>query len=209
MPRAMAVTRMTPRMARLAPRTGEVARQRREFPLAHGNRDAQLLEVLLERLAAEIDPAVLEEAVDVRLELGGGQPDDTFGHAPQSVLGIEPVHGVPLLLDEVPGRLARVRKHEHGADDEGGVLGANVAVDGAGERLLDEGRLSEGGQRVEVALLFLRRARRPEALEELVIAALVTDVGEDSDERRQDVGIDRGGAALVTGVELGGPRLDL
>src|SRR5437879_1945433 len=63
------------RMGRLPPcasdsdEAREVLRERRTFTLAQGDRDAQLLEVLLERLAAELDLALAEERVDVALEL--------------------------------------------------------------------------------------------------------------------------------------------
>src|SRR5690348_1181387 len=76
----------------------QVRRERRTLPLAQCDGDAQLLEVLLERLAAEVDLALLEEAMDVGLELGGDEPGDALGHPTQAVLGIETIHRVPLLL---------------------------------------------------------------------------------------------------------------
>jgi len=99
-----------------------------------------------------------------------------------------------------------VDRRQQRSHDERRVLSAELAVDRAGERLGEELALAEGGQRVEVALLLLRRRRGSELLRELVVARGVARVGQHADDRREHVGVEVGGRP---GVELGGARLHL
>src|SRR5207237_1353061 len=87
------------------------------------------------------------------------------------------------------------------------VLRADLAVDRALERLPGQGGIAEGGQRIEVALLILRRGRRAEALEEVVVACGVARVRQHRDDGGQYVGIDGRGIGQVRPVYLGGARL--
>ena len=65
----------------------EVLRERHAVARAQRDRDAELLEILREGLAAEVDLSRPDKRVDVPLELGRGEGDDTFGQAPEAVLG--------------------------------------------------------------------------------------------------------------------------
>src|SRR2546427_726450 len=53
----------------------EVGREGVALALSQGDSHSELLEILLERLAAEVDLAGGEKCVDVPLELRGGEPD--------------------------------------------------------------------------------------------------------------------------------------
>ncbi len=141
--------------------------------------------------------------MNVALELGRGQRGHAVAHATQPVFGIQPVHRVPLGLDELPRQLPGVDGHEQRAGHERRVLCPDLAVDGLGECLLDERARRESGQGVEIALLFLGRPRRAEALDELRVARGVSGPGEDGDERGQHVGIDRPRVGERGPVELG------
>src|SRR5262249_24902807 len=69
----------------------EVLRERRALALAQRDRDAKLFEVLIARLAAEIDRAFIEEPVHVVFERARGESDHAFAHATQPVLRIQPI----------------------------------------------------------------------------------------------------------------------
>src|SRR5215472_3019290 len=154
-------------------RSGEsrqIGSERRRLALAKADGDAKLLEILLQGLAAEFGPARLEEGVDVALELRRRETDDTFGQPPQPGLRVLALHRLPVRLHEIPGELARVYGRQERARDERRVLRPELAVDGPGECLRQELALTERGQRIQKALLLLRCRRRPELLQELVVA---------------------------------------
>src|SRR5216684_814809 len=78
----------------------EESGDRAAFALAQRDRDPELLEILRERLAAEVDLAAREEVVHVALELRRREPRHALRHPARPVLWIETVHHVPLALDE-------------------------------------------------------------------------------------------------------------
>src|SRR5439155_1098367 len=142
------------------------------------------------------------------IALRGGEPDRALAHAAQAMLGVEPVHLVPVPLDEVPGQLPRVDAHEQRAHDEGRVLGPDLAAHRSLERLREQLGPLEAGEGVEVALLLLRCRGRAEAAEELFVAVSVADVGEDGDQGGQHVGIDRAGIDQGRPIAPSGLGLD-
>src|SRR3989442_2242521 len=121
---------------------------------------------------------------------------------------IEPRHRLPVGLHELPGEAAPVDAAEHGPDHVGRVLAADLAVARPLERSLEELRLPEAGEGVEVALLLLRAPRALEALGELPVLRLAPARGENGDDGRHDVGVERRLVLPVAGVELPGPGLD-
>src|SRR2546428_12667206 len=141
--------------ARRSAEARQVLREGRALARAQRDRDAELLEVLRERLAAEVDLPRAGERVDVALELGGGERDDTLGQAPERVLRVLALHRLPVGLDEVPRQLARMDAREERASDERRVLCPDLAVERARERLPDQRGLAEAGEGVQVALLLL------------------------------------------------------
>src|SRR6266508_459854 len=155
-----AVVRTSRRMISSA-ESREILDERGGFALAQLHGDAELFEVLLERLVAELGPAGFEKGVHVALQLGRGETDDALGQAPEPVLRVLPLHRVPVRLDELPGELAPVDGHQHRPHHERRVLGPELTVDRACQRLREQLALPDGGPSVEVPLLFLRRGRRP------------------------------------------------
>src|SRR5437879_3549927 len=194
--------------ARRSAEARQVLRERRALARAQRDRDAELLKVLRERLAAEVDLARADERVDVALELGRGERDDTLGQAPERVLRVLALHRLPVGLDEVPRELARMDAGEERADDERRVLRPDLAVERARERLPDQLGLAKAGEGVEIALLLLGRRGRAEAAEELVVAHGVAGVRQDCDERGEDVRVYLAAAPDRGGVQAGCLLLD-
>src|SRR5256712_10970901 len=194
--------------ARRSAEARQVLRERRALASAQRDRDAELLEVLRERLAAEVDLPRADERVDVPLELGCGERDDALGQAPERVLGVLALHRVPVGLDELPRELARPDAREERANDEWSVLRPDLAVERARERLSDQRGLPEAGEGVEVALLLLGGRGGAEAAEELVVARPVARVRQDRDERGEDVRVHVSAPRDVGRVALGGLALD-
>src|SRR5207244_13560777 len=104
-----------------------------------------------------------------------------------------------------PEECAWVRAGQHGPDDARGIWGPELAVDGARQGLGQELALAESGQRIQIALLFLRRRRGPELPREFVEARGVARMGEHAEDRGEHVGIEVG---RRPGVELAGARLN-
>src|SRR5438128_11885740 len=109
-PPTIATTAIVPISRRIVPSAepGEVRGERGGFALAQLHGDAELFEVLLERLAAELGPAGFEKSVHVALQLGRGETGDALGQAPEPGLRVLALHRVPVRLDELPGELAPV-----------------------------------------------------------------------------------------------------
>src|SRR3989475_721534 len=194
--------------ARRSAEARQVLREGRALARAQRDRDAELLEVLRERLAAEVDLARADERVDVPLELGRGERDDALGQAPERLLGVPALHRVPVGLDELACELAGLDAREERADDERRVLRPDLAVERARERLPDERGLAEAGEGVEVALLLLGGRGGAKAAEKLVVACPVARVRQDRDERGEDVRVHVIAARDVGRVALGGLALD-
>src|SRR2546426_5820591 len=194
--------------ARRSAEARQVLREGRALARAQRDRDAELLEVLRERLAAEVDLARADERVDVPLELGRGERDDALGQAPERLLGVPALHRVPVGLDELPCELARLDAREERADDERRVLRPDLAVERARERLPDQRGLAEAGEGVEVALLLLGGRGGAKAAEKLVVACPVARVRQDRDERGEDVRVHVIAARDVGRVALAGLALD-
>src|SRR5439155_1310463 len=194
--------------ARRSAEARQVLRERRALARAQRDRDAELLEVLRERLAAEVDLPRADEGVDVALELGRGERDDALGQAPERVLRVLALHRLPVGLDEVPRQLARMDAREERASDERRVLCPDLAVERARERLPDQRGLAEAGEGVEVALLLLGGRGGAKAAEKLVVTCPVTRVRQDCDERGEDVRVHVIAARDVGRVALGGLALD-
>src|SRR3989442_3213517 len=194
--------------ARRSAEARQILRERRALARAQRDRDAELLEVLRERLAAEVDLPRADEGVDVALELGRGERDDALGQAPERVLRVLALHRLPVGLDEVPRQLARMDAREERANDERRVLCPDLAVERARERLPDQRGLAEAGEGVEVALLLLGGRGGAKAAEKLVVACPVARVRQDRDERGEDVRVHVIAARDVGRVALGGLALD-
>src|SRR3990172_5678847 len=80
--------RASPRWSRLPQEApGEVGLEGRPLALPENDRDVELLQVLLQRLAAERDVARGEELPHVGLQLGRRQRRDPFAHPPDPALG--------------------------------------------------------------------------------------------------------------------------
>lgn len=102
--------------------------------------------------------------------------------------------GVPGLGDARPdGLVADTIGQQRGYDAEP-VLGAHLG-EGQLERAQAEVHVGETGQRAERAHLLLWRRCRPVALQQCVVVAGTHELGDDGQDRRLDVGRDRGARA--------------
>src|SRR5215472_17459200 len=142
------------------------------FPLLEGHGHPELLEILLEGPAAEVDLIVGEEGAHIALPLHVDEAGNAFVHPRVGALGILPRHVLPAALHEVPGEPAPVHAPEETPNHVRGVLAADLPVEGHLEGLPEKLRRAEAGQRVQVALLLLGRPGLLEALAELRVFGL-------------------------------------
>src|SRR5262249_45482002 len=117
---------------------GQVLVQGGPLALAQRHHDPQLLQVLLERLAAEVHLPLAAEGVDLALPLRRRQAGHPFEHPPEARRRVLAIHPVPVLPDELPRRPPPVDAQQERADHERGVLGADLAAERAAEGLLDQ-----------------------------------------------------------------------
>ena len=110
--------------------------------------------------------------MNVALPLRADQGRGALVHPAVRAPGVEPLHGLPVLLDELPGEATAIHALEQAADEKRRVLTAHFAVDRHLEGLLEELRLPEAREGIEVALLLLRRACPLVAIAELGVLAL-------------------------------------
>src|SRR6185295_1684200 len=80
----------------------EVRRDPRDLALTEADGHAQLLEVLVEDLPAELDPVRREEGLHLLLPLRAHQGADAVEQAAEGARRVLPAHGLPVALHELP-----------------------------------------------------------------------------------------------------------
>src|SRR5262249_54305269 len=139
----------------------------RGLALTETDGHAQLLQILVEGLPAQFDPVAREERPHLRFPFAANQPGDALEEPAERARRVEPSHGLPVALHELPGQPAPPDAREHHAHDVRRVLAADLPVQSVLERLGEKLRLAEPYQRIEVALLLLRAPGVAETFPEL------------------------------------------
>src|SRR5262245_8534378 len=110
-------------------------------------------------------------------------------------------------LHKVPTLLASIHIAQHGADDERCILRTDLAVECLRQGPVEERGLCEGCQREKVAAFLLWCASRLKSLSKFIITCGIAGEGEDRDEGRKEIRIDRCLILSRDRVEFLGTRL--
>lgn len=179
----------------------EVRGQLRRLLLAQTDVDAQTLHHLGDRHLAFLHLVSGEEFHDFRFQFARVERGASSHHARHGVVGEGSDDLLPVVAQEVPGSFAGVFSADDASQDKWRILRTDFARQGERDGFLVETLFAEIAERSEEAQLFLRGRCLFRESEELVETSLVASVGQDGDERRHDVGVNRITVGLP-GVEL-------